>query len=367
MNKLIHKTTKATAYQTLMLVTCVLLVALSGCATQSKATFKFIDPLDNKVWPDQPDVPRYQYVGQILGEQNFTTIDPQGFKQKLINALKWIVGLFSEKYEPIVLQRPQMGMIGDDGRMYVTDVSRQAVYVFDPVAGRLDVWEWAEQNRRFSSPIGIAPGPNGEILVSDSQLKTIFRLNARGEPIGSFGEGIVKRPTGLARDAENERVFVADSSADNIKVFSDQGELLDVIGASGENVGEFNGPAYLAYARGKLYVTDVLNSRIQVLNTEGDYLKGFGRRGLFVGDIPHPKGVGVDNDDNIYVIESLYDHLLVYNAEGELLLPLGGTGKEIGQFYLPAGVWVDKNDRIYVADMFNGRVVVFQYLGGVSN
>jgi hypothetical protein len=50
-------------------------------------------------------------------------------------------------------------------------------------------------------------------------------------------------------------------------------------------------------------------------------------------------------------------------------MPLGGTGKEIGQFYLPSGVWVDKNDKIYVADMFNGRVVVFQYLGGsgVSN
>jgi hypothetical protein len=46
------------------------------------------------------------------------------------------------------------------------------------------------------------------------------------------------------------------------------------------------------------------------------------------------------------------------------LLPIGGTGTDVGQFYLPAGVWSDNNDRIYIADMFNGRIVILQYLGG---
>jgi hypothetical protein len=27
-------------------------------------------------------------------------------------------------------------------------------------------------------------------------------------------------------------------------------------------------------------------------------------------------------------------------------------------------VWTDPQDRVYVADMFNGRVVMFQFLGG---
>ncbi|MHB1590155.1 MAG: hypothetical protein ACYCTW_01270 [Sulfuricella sp.] len=31
---------------------------------------------------------------------------------------------------------------------------------------------------------------------------------------------------------------------------------------------------------------------------------------------------------------------------------------------LAAGVWSDRQGRIYVADMFNGRVVIFQFLGG---
>jgi hypothetical protein len=47
-----------------------------------------------------------------------------------------------------------------------------------------------------------------------------------------------------------------------------------------------------------------------------------------------------------------------------LLLTIGGTGKDVGKFFLPAGVWVDARNRVFVADMFNGRVVVFQFLGG---
>jgi hypothetical protein len=47
-----------------------------------------------------------------------------------------------------------------------------------------------------------------------------------------------------------------------------------------------------------------------------------------------------------------------------LLLPIGGTGNDAGKFFLPAGAWTDDGDRLFVADMFNGRVVVLDYLGG---
>jgi DNA-binding beta-propeller fold protein YncE len=54
----------------------------------------------------------------------------------------------------------------------------------------------------------------------------------------------------------------------------------------------------------------------------------------------------------------------VFSGRGEFLLPIGGTGLPSGHFYLPAGVWVDAKNRVYVADMFNGRVVLYQFLGG---
>ena len=113
-------------------------------------------------------------------------------------------------------------------------------------------------------------------------------------------------------------------------------------------------------------MTDTLNSRIQVLTPEGKYVFKFGRRGLNVGDLPRPKGISVDRAGRVYVVESYYDHLLVYSPDGQLLLPIGGTGSEIGEFYLPSGVWSDARGRVYVADMFNSRVVILEYIGGLS-
>ena len=77
-----------------------------------------------------------------------------------------------------------------------------------------------------------------------------------------------------------------------------------------------------------------------------------------------PKGVGVDSEGNVYVIESYYDSMLVYSNRSEFLLSIGGTGTATGRFYLPAGVWVDSKNRVFIADLFNGRVVMFQFLGG---
>lgn len=316
------------------------------------------------VWPAPPDKPRYRYIGELTGAANFQP-DPDilASRNKISKLFDWLVGLRDPNVDPIVLQRPQSGVVDGEGRVFVTDISKSAVYVFDKPAGKLAVWEMAGMNSHFKSPVGIALGPQGEILVADADLRGIFRLDNKGNPIGELGKDLLIRPTGLARDPKRGYIYVADTYAHDIKVFQDDGKLLKVIGQRGEGDGEFNFPTHLTFANDQLYVTDTLNSRIQVFDTEGKLAKKFGQRGLYVGNLVRPKGIAVDNFSNIYVIESLYDQLLVFNPKGETLLALGGNGKEVGQFYLPAGVWVDQQNQIYIADMFNGRVTVLQYLG----
>jgi len=338
-------------------------VLSAGCApSQSVLRYEPEQPF-TAVWPQAPEVPRYRYVGELTGEQNIRVLN-NGVASAGTRFFKWLVGLTSPKHIPTVLQRPFAGVADEAGRVYVTDVSRQAVYVFDEAAGELHVWEMATSDARFVTPIGIALGAHNEILVADAQLGSVVRLDRQGKPLGEFGKGQLVRPTGVARDPARGRIYVADTHAHDIKVFNDQGELLDTIGKRGEAPGEFNGPTLLSFADDKLYVTDTLNARIQILSADGKSEHVFGHRGVFVGDMPRPKGVGVDKDGNIYVVESYFDYLLVFNAEGQLLLPIGGTGGGLGQFYLPAGVWVDNRDRVYIADSFNGRVVILQYLGG---
>jgi len=315
-----------------------------------------------KVWPDPPDQPRYQYVGELTGEDNFRP-DNWANPSNAAKLFDWLVGLTGLKHQPAVLQRPQSGMVDSEGRIYVTDAGRAAVFVFDKVAGKLEVWETARSGAQFLSPVGITQGARDEILVADAEHRSVFRLNKKGDLLGEFGQDILERPTGLARDAQRGRVYVADTRAHDIKVFNDDGQLINVIGQRGEGNGEFNFPTHLAFVADKLYVTDTMNSRIQILDPDGNFISKFGKLGLNVGNLVRPKGVAVDSASNIYVIESLYDNLLVFDNKGRTLLALGGSGKEIGEFYLPSGVWIDSHDQVYISDMYNGRITVLQFLG----
>lgn len=343
----------------------IVVLVLTACSTGSVKTIIDITPNSEalgRVWPKPPEIPRYQYVGVLLGDQNVKRSDGSP-----VNASggfwRWLTGVGELSLVPNVLQRPQSGVTDPQGRIYVTDVSRQAVFVFDVPSGQLHLWEFADENRRFVAPIGVAVDNRGNVLVTDAELKSVFRFDSAGKHLGSFGAGLLQRPTGLALDSALGRLYVADTEAGDIKVFNEQGELLDTVGYRGSEWGRLNRPVYLAFARDRLYVTDTLNARIQVFDREGNAVQVIGQRGLFVGNLTRPKGVAVDDEGHIYVVEGFYDHLLVFGPQGEYLMAMGGTGQQQGQFYLPTGVWADRQNRIYIADMFNGRVSIFQFLG----
>jgi DNA-binding beta-propeller fold protein YncE len=343
-------------------------LVLGGCASSNAVRGRLHYGMDDApegarlTWPAPPEVPRFLYSGTLVGEPNFQRDDAA--LGGLARFGRWLAGMDGPGAAPLVLERP-VSLVGDDaGRLYVSDSSRQAVFVFDEKAGELLLWEQAEGAARFVSPSGLALAP-GRVFVADAELAAVFVLDAQGQPLRRIGHGQLKRPTGLARDPLSGQLFVADTYAHDIKVFSDAGELLRVIGQRGEGDGEFNFPTHLAWAQGELYVTDTLNNRVQVFGDGGRTLRRkLGARGLTLGNLVRPKGVGVDGEGNVYVVESYYDSLLVFSPRGDFLLPIAGTGTATGGFYLPAGVWVDARNRVHVADMFNGRVVRFQFLGG---
>lgn len=353
-----------------MTIPLVVLVG-AGCSGESTTSLELQvasgTPAESRFWPTPPDVPRYRYVGDLLGEQNIHVDGSEnagGWTKFWMGVWKVITGLGERSLRPVVLERPQSGATDSQGRIYVTDVSRRAVFVFDAVEGKLRVWEYADAHRRFVSPISVSIDNLGRLMVTDAELAEIFRFTADGAPIDHFGEGILKRPTGIAFDTDEQRIYVADTEANDIKVFNPDGSLLDVIGYAGDEAGRLNRPVYLAFANGKLFVSDGLNARVQVFDRDGRILSVIGQRGLYVGNLTRPKGVAVDSEGHIYVVEGFYDHLLIFDANGQYLLGIGGTGQRPGEFYLPTGVWTDDNNRIYVADMFNGRVSIFQFLGG---
>ncbi|GKT12725.1 MAG: hypothetical protein ISEC1_P1705 [Thiomicrorhabdus sp.] len=331
---------------------------LQGCSTSKSIEFSIENNSVQEVWPQLPEVPRYRYLGELHGE---------GFNAEKHANKSWlelIAGFITGKPKPVVLKRPYSVHVSPENLVYVADVGLAAVMVFNLNDNTIQLWKNATELQPFKAPVSIAFVKN-EIWVSDVDLGEVFRFSKKGEPLGSFGSKILKRPIGLVYDDKQGRLYVADSSAHDIKVFNTEGALVETIGRYGEGDREFNFPSNIDYKDNKLYVSDTMNARIQVFGINGNNSdsKLIGNRGLRVGNTPRPKGVAVDSDENIYIVESYYGYLLVFNKNGEFLLPISGGGREIGRFDLPVGVTVDHLDRVFIADTFNGRVVMLQYLG----
>lgn len=309
------------------------------------------------------EVPRYVYLGQLTGEENFVVTRPQG--PSISGFFKWLAGVGEEGALVNVLQRPQSGVVDEAGRILVTDVSRAAVYVFDLVKGELEVWEKAFGHQNFVGPVGIALAENGDAFVADAELGMVVRLDRAGNAVGMFGKGKLQRPTGLAFDAVRFRLYVADTAAHDIKVF-EKGELVDVIGRFKDEEHLLSFPTFMALHDSELYVSDTMNARVTVMNPlTGEFIRTVGKRGLYIGNLVRPKGLALDSEGNLYVVESYYDHLLVFNRSGQFLMAIGGgAGKQAGKYYLPSGVWTDARNRVFLADTFNGRIVSYQFLGG---
>lgn len=351
----------------------VLSLLLAGCASTGDDKVVFRLGMDataatkKLMWPPEKsgEIPRYFYVGELTGENNFVKppLPPDVTKSFLTKFLDLIIG----EAPPLLLDRPQAGTVDEQGRILVTDMGHAGVFVFDEKNAKLSLWTVAHGATNFIGPVGVAVGPEGRVFVADAELGLIAQLDRDGKTLPPIGLGQLKRPTGLAYDPSLQRLFVTDTLDHQVKVFDLDGNLLSTIGGHGENDGQFNYPTHVAIGDQKLVVSDTLNARVQVFATPtGHYLGTIGRRGLKLGNMVRPKGVAIDNEHNIYVIESYHDYMLVYNRRGEFLLPIGGIGEGPGNFHLPAGIWVDGRNRVYVADMLNARVSVFQFLGGDS-
>jgi DNA-binding beta-propeller fold protein YncE len=401
----------------------LMLLLVGGCASTPSGPARLVYAMDGVppgqvlVWPAPPEPARYAWAGSLEGEANL--VAPPAAGGALARLGRWIAGL-DEPAPPLTLQRPAAVAVDGAGRVYVSDVGRQAVLVFDPPAGRLQVWDQAQGLLRLHSPSGLAPAPGGGIYVADAQLGAVYLLGPSGQPRAEIGRGQLQRPTGLARDPASGRLYVADTAAHDLKVFDAQGRLLGRLGRRGSGPAEFNAPSHLAWAGGELYVTDTFNHRVQVLGGTAladpaagrlEMRRSIGRQGLRLGELVRPKGVAVDADGRVVVVESYYDSLLVYDQAGDFLLPLGsGVGAaglraqaapsaapatpatpaaaagaassaatatssspadlsgaaplaELLRFYLPAGLWADGQGQLWVADQFRGRVVRLRYVG----
>ena len=134
--------------------------------------------------------------------------------------------------------------------------------------------------------------PDGKLLMS---------LGAAGTP--GEGENLFRCPSDVVV-APNGDIFVGDGhnhghgGSNRIVRFDKNGRFLASWGKAGSGPGEFHGIHALAMdSRGRLFVGDRANQRIQVFDGAGSHVATWRQFGS-------PSGIYIDPDDRIYVADS---------------------------------------------------------------
>jgi DNA-binding beta-propeller fold protein YncE len=124
-------------------------------------------------------------------------------------------------------------------------------------------------------------------------------------------------------------------------------------GKKGAAEGEFNLPHGIAVdKRGRVYVGDRENRRIQVFDADGTFLTQWKHVGS-------PWGVVITDDDHLFLCDGYNNRILKTTLNGEVLGALGGPGKLPGLLDYSHHLAVGPSGSIYVAEIKNWRVQKF--------
>lgn len=328
-----------------------LLCLPSACTQPAGVIFP---PLAQPIqWPEPPEPPRIQYVGQLLTNKDLKPPRPM-----LESLAETIMG----KRDAFGMLTPFALCTDDADRLFVADSNAQLVHVFDLKTRRYARWKATSAQPQFSQPVGIAWDPSGRLLVSDSIAGAIFTFDTNGNYTGQLGVGILSRPCGILVHPLTSRIYVADAGTHQIVVLNSTGQQLARIGQRGSEPGQFNFPTSLAMDhQGRLYVCDSLNFRIQQILPDMKTARQIGSKGDMPGYFASPKSLAIDSDDHLYVVDNQFESVQIFDSTGLLLLAFGEEGHGPGQFWLPNGIFIDGNNRVWIADCYNQRVQVFDY------
>ena len=148
----------------------------------------------------------------------------------------------------------------------------------------------------------------------------------------------------------NNKLYVCDCGNHRIQVLNTELEYINCFGCIGDGNGQFKRPNDIAQdGAGNLYVADTNNHRVQVFDCKGQFLFTFSKKDTASKGLPY--GIYVDSDHFIYVCEGLNKCVPVFKTSGEFVT-------SFGQFSGPVGIVIDDDGFVYVSDFVPGKKIV---------
>lgn len=251
-------------------------------------------------------------------------------------------------------------------------------YVSDPRSGGVLKYNSSDLQtavlKTKASPAGLALNSAGNLLVGQGSYVAIIDKN--GVELGRIGAGQILKAGGIAVDSAGY-VYVVDTQANSVKVFTAAGKFVQAIGTVGSAAGQFSMPTGIAYEKSanQIAVADTLNGRIQFFKATAGYayVKSIGSLGIGPLMFKMPLGLTFEYDNTgklsrMYVVDSYQICVQVIDpvGNGTFLGIVGSYGFAGGQLVAPVDVAFDQIRHRLVVSSGSGCLTMYGIDGGTN-
>jgi hypothetical protein len=314
-------------------------------------------------FPPPPELPRLQFLTSFSGPEDFDARTIGSFEQFVIGVPKAM--------PDITLPH---GMALFEGKLYVCDVGRKMVLVFN---FRNHTFSYLTKDRRLMKPVNIFIDNNGWKYVADSKAGLVFVFDHEDNLLTMLGQQLKNSPIDVV--VRGELCYVTDYNSNKVVVLNKvTGQEIMRIGLNRSPKlrihpepelppGEISLISDLALdEQGNIYVTDKAGGRITQFNPSGIFMRTIGRVGDNIDEFVRPKGIAIDRENRIWVVDAATEVTKIYNEQGQLLLFFGLPGNKPGMMNLPASIILDY-DNVEYFQKYAVRGAKIEFLVLVSN
>jgi DNA-binding beta-propeller fold protein YncE len=200
---------------------------------------------------------------------------------------------------------------------------------------------------KFGRVSAVAVDGEGAVYVFHRGKKAdpMIVFDAKGKYLRSWGRGMFGNPHGMRIDRDGN-VWVTDNGDHQVMKFDREGKVLLSLGKRGQpgtDAETFNRPTDIAFApTGEVYVSDGYgNSRVVKFTAGGKYLLDWGKRGVGPGEFNTPHSIGVDSKGRVYVADRENNRIQVFDAQGRFLKQWTHLGATQNLFITPKDeMWI---------------------------
>lgn len=174
-------------------------------------------------------------------------------------------------------------------------------------------------------------------------------------------------------------IYISDYLSSNIKVYNQEGKMINVIGRSGHGPGEFIANGGIAFDKNdNLYVVDTGTRRISVFDSTGIFKYSFKIEDKFV--LLRPDFIDIINGNiilNVVDVNTIYNDITssfilgLFTKEGKPVIQFGRFDKIYSKYHLPPCMFAlatadEEKNIIYYTEGATYKIFAFNYLKGTQ-